>query len=213
MLDTRPPSWPVAALLAVIFLGSIKYVRSLNTHQLRHIPSAGRSDIISSYFDARQFFREFRQTVQEGYEKNDLITWLLKEAKGPQQTIEQISLRVLAINFAAYHTTSMALSMTCHVHTGANTFDGFRFSEKRERNGEGAKHQMVALSHDYTTFGTGRHACPGRFSAVNEREAMLAHILLTYDVKLPDNTSRPPNIWDQTACLPNPYASLFRKRD
>ena len=39
--------------------------------------------------------------------QNDLITWLLEEAKGPQRTIEQISLRVLGINFAAIHTTSM----------------------------------------------------------------------------------------------------------
>ena len=54
---------------------------------------------------------------------------------------------------------------------------------------------------------------PGRFFAVNELKAMLAHILMTYDVKLPENTPRPPNIWFQTTCSPNPYASLlFRKR-
>ncbi|KJA16226.1 hypothetical protein HYPSUDRAFT_47536 [Hypholoma sublateritium FD-334 SS-4] len=497
MLDNYPLSWPVAALLAVIFL-SVKYIRS-PTHQLRHIPSVGGSGLISSYFDARRFFREGQQMIQEGYEKyygtafkvstmgrymvvvsgsdmledirqatdeqlsfreaiaetiqadymlgkqnrtdpfhiavvrtpltrnlgyrfpeikdeiqeafgemipptgewtktrilstarqivcrtsnrlfvglplcrdpdyrklneqftgdvmrgaqtinrfpkllrpivgryltkiparaqrtikhigpiieerlaneklygpeaedtaNDLITWLLEEAKGPQRTTEQISLRVLGINFAAIHTTSMALTNALydlaaypqyveamreeveavissegwtkaamgkmrkvdsflkesqrlatgglsvsrkalkdftfsngitvpagtfvafathsthhddHVYPDADTFDGFRFSEKREGDGEGIKHQMVALSHDYITFGTGRHACPGRFFAVNELKAMLAHILMTYDVKLPENTPRPPNIWFQTTCSPNPYGSLFfRKR-
>ncbi len=40
-------------------------------------------------------------------QQNDLITWLLKEARGPQRTMQQISLRVLTVNFAAIHTTSM----------------------------------------------------------------------------------------------------------
>lgn len=39
-----------------------------------------------------------------------------------------------------------------------NEFRGFRFAERREKEGEGKMHQMVSLSLDYGTFGTGRHA-------------------------------------------------------
>ncbi|KAF8964278.1 cytochrome P450 [Flammula alnicola] len=72
---------------------------------------------------------------------------------------------------------------------------------------------MVSLSYNYVTFGTGRHACPGRFFAVNELKAMLAHVLLTYDVKLPDDGPRPENVWFQVGCSPNSTAQvIFRKR-
>lgn len=53
---------------------------------------------------------------------------------------------------------------------------------------------------------------PGRFFAVNEIKAMLAHVLLNYDVKLADG-KRPECIWQQGLSAPNPFAKvLFRKR-
>ncbi|KAF8957287.1 cytochrome P450, partial [Flammula alnicola] len=231
---------------------------------------------------------------------NDLISWLLDEAEGPQRTIRDVAIRLLSINFAAIHTTSNAfthvlydlaaypeyvkpmreevetvieaegwtkvsmgkmrkvdsfikesqrlaigvLSMnrkalkdftfsngvtvpagthmavatySTHVdetsYANPDKFEGFRFAEMREEEGESTKHQMVSLSHDYVTFGTGRHACPGRFFAVNELKAMLAHVLLTYDVKLPNDGPRPENVWFQAGCAPNPTAHvMFRKR-
>ncbi|KAF8178062.1 cytochrome P450 [Pholiota molesta] len=231
---------------------------------------------------------------------NDLISWLINEAPESQLTVEALALRILSINFAAIHTTSMALtnalydlavhpeyvkpmreeveaviaaegwtktamgkmrkvdsfikesqrlavgglsmnrkalkdfkfsngvtvpagthiavaSYETHVdgnlYSDPDKFEGLRFADKREEEGEGLKHQMVALSHEYVVFGTGRHACPGRFFAVNELKAMLSHILLTYDVKIPNDGPRPPNIWFQAACSPNPTAKvMFRKR-
>lgn len=38
--------------------------------------------------------------------KNNLISWLLDEAQGAQRTVEDVALRLLAVNFAAIHTTS-----------------------------------------------------------------------------------------------------------
>lgn len=37
-------------------------------------------------------------------------------------------------------------------------FDGFRFANIREEEGEGTKHQMVATATDFLAFGHGRHA-------------------------------------------------------
>jgi hypothetical protein len=39
--------------------------------------------------------------------KNDLISWLLEIAVGEQRTTEDLTLRILAINMAAIHTSSM----------------------------------------------------------------------------------------------------------
>ncbi|KAF9468817.1 cytochrome P450 [Collybia nuda] len=231
---------------------------------------------------------------------NDLITWLLDEAPPHLKTIREVTLRVLAVNFAAIHTTSMAFTNVLYdlasrpsyvqalreevesvvasdglnklalgkmrkvdsfikeshriAGTGslimdrkmlkdftfsngtvipagyniaaalaathlddanypnAREFDGFRFAQMREGEGESIKHQMVALSLDYITFGTGRHGCPGRFFAVNELKAMLAYVLLNYDVKTVDGQRPEPKHFAQQT-VPNPAASvMFRKR-
>ncbi|KAF8913740.1 cytochrome P450 [Gymnopilus junonius] len=81
-------------------------------------------------------------------------------------------------------------------------FKGFRFAEMREQEGESKKHQMVSLSLDFGTFGTGRHACPGRFFAVNELKTMLAYVLLNYDVKLRNDGPRPENFGSQQTVFP-----------
>ncbi|KAK1217072.1 hypothetical protein PQX77_020283 [Marasmius sp. AFHP31] len=62
-------------------------------------------------------------------------------------------------------------------------FNGFRFADMRDEEGESIKHQMVTPTADFFLFGHGRHACPGRFFAVNEMKLLVAHILLSYDMK------------------------------
>ena len=57
------------------------------------------------------------------------------------------------------------------------------------------------------------YCSPGRFFAANELKAMLAHILLNYDVKMADGGGRPENVWIGVSSLPNTGAEmLFRKR-
>ncbi|KAJ7162735.1 cytochrome P450 [Mycena crocata] len=95
-----------------------------------------------------------------------------------------------------------------------DVFDGFRFANMRgddEQRGS-IKYQMVAPDVKYLSFGLGRHACPGRFFAVNELKLMMAHILETYDVKL-EGTNRPPTEWFGTMAAANRSGKvLFRKR-
>ncbi|KAJ7776904.1 cytochrome P450 [Mycena maculata] len=68
-------------------------------------------------------------------------------------------------------------------------FDGFRFAcERAERKvddfSEGIfKRHMVSTAVDHLSFGTGKHTCPGRFFAATELKAMLAHLVINYDVK------------------------------
>ncbi|KAF8906748.1 cytochrome P450 [Gymnopilus junonius] len=231
---------------------------------------------------------------------NNLVSWLLDEAKGPQRNIDDLAIRVLTINFAAIHTTTNALthvlynlaahpeyaapmreeveavieveglnklSMTkmrkvdsfikesqrlaiggvsmnrkilkdftfsngitlpagtivavatysTHMddqnYDSAREFQGFRFANLRDEDGEGLKHQFVALEQNFLTFGGGRHACPGRFFAANELKAMLAYVLLNYDIKFPDDGPRPQDVWIQAVASPNRKAEvMFKKR-
>ena len=54
---------------------------------------------------------------------------------------------------------------------------------------------------------------PGRFFAANELKAMLAYLVVNYDVKLPDNSRPPANIYHALRVIPNPRGVvMFRKR-
>ncbi|KAJ7060733.1 cytochrome P450 [Mycena amicta] len=82
-------------------------------------------------------------------------------------------------------------------YENASTFDGFRFSRLREAAAAQGKPsasadedspkvfnlQMVSTAPEHVVFGHGRHACPGRFFAATELKAMLAHMLIEYDIE------------------------------
>lgn len=53
---------------------------------------------------------------------------------------------------------------------------------------------------------------PGRFFAVNELKAMMAYIILHYDVKLEEGVSRPENVWIWHNISPASTKVLFRER-
>ncbi|KAJ7439781.1 cytochrome P450 [Mycena latifolia] len=246
------------------------------------------------------------------YTQNDLISWLLQLAEGEERTVPALALRVLAVNMAAIHTSSMALSAVLfdlaaypehilpmreeaervvaeegwskaalsNMHkidsfiresqrlTGPGaiamgrkvvakegftfsdgtripygailtiagdathydpdnyenpmTFDGFRFSRLREQragvdiSGEGTSffnRHMVSTAQDHIVFGHGHHACPGRFFAATELKAMLAHVLINYDVKAETEGVRPPDLCIGVAKVPAPQGKIMiRKR-
>ncbi|KIL60265.1 hypothetical protein M378DRAFT_14248 [Amanita muscaria Koide BX008] len=98
-------------------------------------------------------------------------------------------------------------------YVNPDKFDGFRFERMRAQQGEEAKHQLSSLGVDYVLFGHGRHACPGRFFAVNELKVMLAYVLLNYDIMMADGRGRPENWQFGLHTGPNRTAKiLFRKR-
>ncbi|CCL98070.1 uncharacterized protein FIBRA_00064 [Fibroporia radiculosa] len=95
----------------------------------------------------------------------------------------------------------------------ADEFDPFRFSDMREGDSEGLKHQYVTTSPEYVAFGHGKHACPGRFFAVNELKVMMVYMLLNFDIKFEHEGGRPENLNIWHSVLPAPNVNLmFRKR-
>ncbi|KAI0731494.1 cytochrome P450 [Fomitopsis betulina] len=232
---------------------------------------------------------------------NDMLQWLIDAAEGEERTVRSLVLRMLTVNIAAIHTSSIsftqailllaahpqyveplreeveavvreegwtkaainkmrrtdsflketarllglgAKSMTRKAlqdytfadgtfipagttisapshsvhHDGQfydnpRQFDPFRFSRMRDDDGEGTRHQMVSTSTDYIPFGHGRHACPGRFFAANELKAMLAHVVVTYDIKSENPGRMPKERWFGTMLVPDSSAEvLFRRR-
>ncbi|THU98965.1 cytochrome P450 [Dendrothele bispora CBS 962.96] len=101
-----------------------------------------------------------------------------------------------------------------NIYPGGSDFRPFRFAEMREKGGESTKHQFVNMQPEWMFFGQGRHACPGRFFASIEIKGLLAHLILNYDIKFPNDSRNVPDIvkaWSQAA--PNLEARvLFRKR-
>ncbi|KAK7438229.1 hypothetical protein VKT23_018160 [Stygiomarasmius scandens] len=99
---------------------------------------------------------------------------------------------------------------------GGTEFRPFRFAELRDRDDgkENTKHQFTNPEEGMSAFGVGRHACPGRFFASTEIKALLAHVLLNYDVKLPDNSKQVPPLFKFSFTIgANRDAKvLFRKR-
>jgi len=234
--------------------------------------------------------------------QNGILSWLIEISKGEEHSLRKTAMSILFINFAAIHTTTIAVThslynlATCPeyvhplreeieavieeqgwskasianmtkldsfvkesmrlapvsaftltrktkkdftfsdgttipagnlvsvaapcIHTDPDNyvnpevFDGLRFEKMRGKESESqSKHSLVSLNSDYILFGHGRHACPGRFFAVNKLKAMLAHILLNYDVKMADGGGRPENVWIGVSSLPDTEAEvLFRKR-
>ncbi|KAI6103575.1 cytochrome P450 [Pisolithus sp. B1] len=90
------------------------------------------------------------------------------------------------------------------VFENPNAFEPFRFAETRNKESKGSGHQMVTLTPDVLSFGLGTHACPGRFFAATVLKTMLAHIVMSYDVKLEGGKSRPQSLRMGRSIVPNP---------
>ncbi|EIW83582.1 cytochrome P450 [Coniophora puteana RWD-64-598 SS2] len=96
-------------------------------------------------------------------------------------------------------------------HDGPSPADGVEGEEGEDK----VQNRVVSVNEDWLVFGYGRHACPGRFFVVNELKAMLAHVLVTYDVKLMDDArgERPASFVLGASRAANQTAKvMFRKR-
>ncbi|KAI0084548.1 cytochrome P450 [Irpex rosettiformis] len=232
---------------------------------------------------------------------NDMIQWILDSPQGQAETIPQLAQRLLALNFASIHTSSMSFTTVifrlaanpeylhplreeaatiigeygwtkvamqkmrkadsffkeCQRLHGFNTlgmerlalkdymfkdgtfipkgtfvciaqrvaqmepdyyddpstFDPWRSSRVPEEDGNTSKHLATTANPGYMPFGVGKHACPGRFFAVAELKAVLAWLVLHYDLKMENEGVFPEPSYYQARCPPSSSAkALFRKR-
>jgi len=305
----RDEEYQTLNLTFAVNLIKIAMIISIFPKPLKPIVARLISKIPSQFRQETEFIRPM---VEERFAKmeefgedwddkpNDMLMWLMSEAKGEERSPESLARRLIGINFAAIHTTSIAftnvlyyllsnpehteplrqdvetavaeegwtkagmdkmhkvdsflretqrltgtvLSLTrvalrpftfsngvtvpagtkisvpsAAVHTDGEIypnpkkFDGFRFAQLRERNGVAvAGQQATSTSSEYFAFGYGRNACPGRFFAANEVKALLAHILVTYDIKFEEGKQAPRSLILNGMRIPGKADVMFRRR-
>jgi len=233
---------------------------------------------------------------------NDMLMWLMNEAKGIERSPEGLARRLLTVNFAAIHSTSQTFTQVLYcllanpehieplrqeveavvaeegwtkaamdkmhkidsflretqrvdglgilvmnrlalrpftfsngvtipagtlvavpasaahkdarVFPNPEKFDGFRFAKLRESEGDTAigRYQTVSVSSEQLAFGLGKRTCPGRFFAVNEVKALLAHVVVTYDMKFEEGKGAPPELCISGNRIPGSTNIMFRTR-
>ncbi|KAK3296554.1 cytochrome P450 [Chaetomium fimeti] len=103
------------------------------------------------------------------------------------------------------------ISLDPDLHEDADTFDPKRFLRKREKI-DPNKFHFASISEDMLPFGSGLHACPGRFLAQDVMKLMFIHLLTRYEFKYPEGVdSRPANIERHHNIMPNTGLSLLFK--
>ncbi|KZT01552.1 cytochrome P450 [Laetiporus sulphureus 93-53] len=99
------------------------------------------------------------------------------------------------------------------VYPDAHTFNPWRFSDSCNERDDFQRQHTITTSPYFLLFGHGKHACPGRFFAVNELKAMLAHMVVSYDMKMDQEGEVPASKWIANALIPHPTAEVeFRRR-
>ncbi|KAI9434914.1 cytochrome P450 [Lactarius psammicola] len=279
-----------------------KPLRPIVTRLLSNLPSQIRQEMEFIRPMVEERFARMEEFGDDWDDKpNDMLMWLMSEAKGVERSLEGLARRLLIVNFVAIYTTSLtfttvfyhllsnpeyieplrhdvetavaeegwtkagmdkmdkmdsflqesqrvdgpgvlslirlalrpftfsngvtvpagtliavptaAIHMDGEIFRNPEEFDGFRFAKLRERDGHAvARHQATSTSTEYLTFGYGRHACPGRFLAVNEVKALLAHILVTYDIKFEEGKQAPRSFIINAVRIPGKANVMFRKR-
>ncbi|GJC82663.1 cytochrome P450 monooxygenase ATR2 [Colletotrichum liriopes] len=105
----------------------------------------------------------------------------------------------------------------------ADKFDPLRFYTMRQEKNEqktGSKQaevvsnaQFVSVGQSSLTFGYGRHACPGRFFAVNEIKMILATLLMNYDLmNAAGSRERYPNVVSGPMSFPDPNKTILLRK-
>ncbi|TGO43441.1 hypothetical protein BHYA_0001g00710 [Botrytis hyacinthi] len=90
-------------------------------------------------------------------------------------------------------------------------FQGFRFYYGRQKPGQSNLHQFAITDKNNMHFGHGKYSCPGRFFAAHAIKILIAHLILNYDFKFPEGTSRPGNLLAHEYCFPDPTAHILMK--
>ncbi|KAJ4474274.1 cytochrome P450 [Lentinula aciculospora] len=160
-------------------------------------------DSISKMYKLDSFIKESLRLRAGG--KSSMPRKVLKDFTFSNGTTVFAGNTIIAPGYAIHH--------DARYYPNPNEFDGFRFARLREEQDDPVRYQIVSVGPTYMMFGNGRHACPGRFLVSSLLKTMLAHVLMTYDVKLEHEGVRPADKWYTFTPAPNQTAGLmFRKR-
>ncbi|KAK7058659.1 hypothetical protein VNI00_002295 [Paramarasmius palmivorus] len=200
------------------------------THALFHL--ASRPDLIEPLREEAERMIQEEGWTRNGMRKMSMMDSFLKESQrvSSSDPINVVRMAVTDFTFSngttvpagtflttcqrAIHFDEVGVSkLTRKFYPNANEFDPLRSYRRRGDENESLKHQMITPDLDYLSFGIGKHACPGRFFAVNELKLLFAHTLLHYDIKYDDGDAKhKPNMFGGRTILDGKTQIMFRKR-
>jgi cytochrome P450 len=97
------------------------------------------------------------------------------------------------------------------LHTDAANFDAKRWKRMREQ-GDATKFHFASLEDTMLPWGSGPHACPGRFLVQEVIKIVFMRLVTKYDIKFSDGAeSRPPDLRQHAGSNPNVMAMLLFK--
>ncbi|KAK4185837.1 cytochrome P450 [Podospora australis] len=106
---------------------------------------------------------------------------------------------------------SRLLGLDPDLHREADKFDATRWKKKREE-GDATKFHFASIHDDMLPWGSGPHACPGRFIAQDIIKLILVHFVTQYDIKCAEGDGhRPVDTPDHATFNPNMGAMLMFK--
>ncbi|KAI5987613.1 cytochrome P450 [Pisolithus albus] len=179
-----------------------------------------------------QYIQPLREEVQtiigkEGWTKEALaklskIDGFLKETQrfegNASLTILRRALKDITLSDGTFIPKGTHLCVASHaihrdprVYEDPDVFDPYRYTKLQEKHGDSSRYQLATVSSEWLMFGVGKTACPGRFFAAMMLKLVLAHIVLAYDLKLPD-ISYPTSVCMGPAIAANPAAKIMLRR-
>ncbi len=106
---------------------------------------------------------------------------------------------------------SRLLSRDPDVHPNGTEFDAKRWKRMREE-GDATKFHFASLQDTMLPWGSGPHACPGRFLVQEIIKSLLIQLVTRYDMKFPEGVDRrPPDVPNQTSSFPDTRTPLLFK--
>ncbi|KZT51548.1 cytochrome P450 [Calocera cornea HHB12733] len=176
-------------------LANPEYIEPLKAEAELAINDHGwTKDGIRAMVKMDSFFKESMR--YRGIGMSSLSRRVMKPMHLSDGTILPAGAQVAANAWSVHHDSS--------IYPDPDTFDPFRFSNKVEQGESAAHHAFWTPSSEYLVWGHGVHVCAGRFFIVYVLKAMMAHMLLNYDFKIPEGQKSPKKeTFLSVAILPN----------
>ena len=106
---------------------------------------------------------------------------------------------------------SRLLSRDPDIHPHGASFDAHYWKRMREQ-GDSTKNHFASLQDTMLPWGSGPHACPGRFLVQEIIKSLIIHLVTKFDIKFPEGVDgRPPDVPNQTSSFPDVRTPLLFK--
>ncbi|KAF9244149.1 cytochrome P450 [Melanogaster broomeanus] len=185
-----------------------QYMQPLREEVESVIASEGWSkDALGKMYKIDSFLRESQR--MEGNATATMVRKALKDFRFSDGTVIPKGAFLAVAAHSMHHNDEL--------YENAHRFDPFRFANTHGEDEEGVNQQFVSLTPEYLPFGLGRHACyyiaPVGSLPPSSSKSMLAHIVLSYDLKLENGAKKPQSLRIGIAIAADSSAKvMFRKR-